>query len=291
MQNKQHVSLEEATGVIQYNMTNDYMFRYILQKNEKVLKGLICSLLHLRPEQIKKVEVTNPINLNEDINGKEFVLDINVMLNDDTQINLEMQVENKHNWIERSLAYLCRSFDQLYRGQKYEEALPVIHIGFLDYTLFPDEPEFYAQNVLMNKKTHRIYSDKFQLSVVDLTQIEMATEEDKTYQIDYWARLFKAKTWEEIKMLAEKSEYLQEAAQSVYVANADEIVRQKCLAREEAERHERTVKRNMDLLKKENETLQMRNVSLQKTNVSLQEDITAKDAYIAELEARLAKNK
>ena len=259
IQNKQPVSFMEATGVIQYNMTNDYMFRYILQKNEKVLKGLICALLHLRPEQIKKVEITNPINLNGDINGKEFILDINVMLNDDTQINLEMQVENKHNWIERSLAYLCRSFDQLYRGQKYEEALPVIHIGFLDYTLFSDEPEFYAQNVLMNKKTHRIYSDKFQLSVVDLTQIEKATEEDKAYQIDYWARLFKAKTWEEIKMLAEKNEYLQEAAQSVYVANADEIVRQKCLAREEAERHERTVKRNMDLLQKENETLTKQN--------------------------------
>ena len=25
-----------ATGVIHYNMTNDYMFRYILQKNQKV---------------------------------------------------------------------------------------------------------------------------------------------------------------------------------------------------------------------------------------------------------------
>ena len=281
MQNNPPVSFMEATGVIQYNMTNDYMFRYILQKNEKVLRGLICSLLHLRTEQIKKVEITNPINLNEDINGKEFVLDINVMLNDDTQINLEMQVENKHNWVERSLAYLCRSFDQLYRGQKYEEALPVIHIGFLDYTLFPDEPEFYARNILMNRKTHRIYSDKFQLSVVDFTQIEMATEEDKNYQIDYWARLFKAKTWEEIKMLAEKSEYLREAAQSVYVANADEIVRQKCLAREEEERHERTVKRNMDLLKKENETLQQ-------ANVSLQEELAAKDAYIARLEAKIA---
>ena len=281
MQNKQHVSFEEATGVIQYNMTNDYMFRYILQKNKKVLKGLICSLLHLRPEQIKKVEVTNPINLNEDINGKEFVLDINVMLNDDTQINLEMQVENKHNWIERSLAYICRSFDQLYRGQKYEEALPVIHIGFLDYTLFPDEPEFYAQNVLMNRKTHRIYSDKLQLSVVDLTQIEMATEEDKAFQIDYWARLFKAKTWEEIKMLTEKSEYLKEAAQSVYMANADEIVRQKCLAREEAERHERTVKRNMDLLRKENETLTQKNVELAQ---QLNEQAQKNDALIRQIE-------
>ncbi|MBQ8559582.1 MAG: Rpn family recombination-promoting nuclease/putative transposase [Tyzzerella sp.] len=288
MQNKQAVSFKEATGVIQYNMTNDYMFRYILQKNEKVLRGLICSLLHLNPEQIKKVEITNPINLNEEIKGKEFILDINVMLNDDTQINLEMQVENKHNWVDRSLAYLCRSFDQLYQGQEYEEALPVIHIGFLDYTLFPDDPEFYATNMLMNKKSHRIYSDKFKLSVVNLTQIELATEEDKAYQIDYWARLFKAKTWEEIKMLAEKSEFLQEAAQSVYVANADEIVRQKCRAREEAERHERTMKRKMEKLEEENETLQKDNAAKDAHIVTLQEDNAAKDAYIAELEAKLA---
>lgn len=84
--------------------------------------------------------------------------------------------------------------------------------------------------------------------MVDLTQIELATEEDKAYDIDYWARLFKAKTWEDIKMLAEKNEYLQEAAQSVYMANAEEIIRQKCLAREEAERHERTLKRDMNKL-------------------------------------------
>lgn len=30
-----------------------------------------------------------------------------------------------------------------------------------------------------------------------LYQIELATDEDKAYQIDYWARLFKAKTWED----------------------------------------------------------------------------------------------
>ena len=289
MQNNQAISFMEATGVIQYNMTNDYMFRYILQKNEKVLKGLICALLHLRPEQIKKVEIRNPINLNEDIKDKEFVLDIEVLLNDDTQINLEMQVENKHNWTDRSLSYLCRSFDQLYRGQEYDEALPVIHIGFLDYTLFPDAPEFYATNMLMNVKNHRIYNDKFKLSVVDLSKIELATEEDKAFQIDYWARLFKAKTWEELKMLAEKNEYLQEAAQSVYVANADELVRQKCRAREEAERHERTLKRNMEKLREENSTLQEKNSTLQEENSTLQKENSTLQAYVAELEAKLAK--
>ena len=44
-------------------------------------------------------------------------------------------------------------------------------------------------------------------------------------------------------MLAKENEYLQEAARSLYVANADEIVRQQCVAREDAERRERTLER------------------------------------------------
>ena len=165
------------------------------------------------------------------------------MLNDDTLINLEMQVLNEHNWPERSLSYLCRAYDQLYRGQKYEEALPVVHIGFLDFTLHPSNPEFYATYKMLNIKNHLVYSDKFRLSVVNLKCIELATEEDKAYKIDYWAAIFKAETWEEIRMLAKENEYLQEAASSLYVANADEIVRQQCIAREDAERRERTLER------------------------------------------------
>ena len=194
MQDTVYASYMGATGNIPYNMTNDYMFHYILQKNEKVLRGLIASLLHLEPRQIKTVEITNPINLNDSIVDKEFILDISILMNDNTQIGLEMQVVNEGNWTDRSLSYLCRSFDQLYRGQKYDEALPVIHIGFLDFTLFPEAPEFYATNMLMNLKNHKIFSSKFKLSVVDLNHIELATDEDKAFQIDYWARLFKAKT-------------------------------------------------------------------------------------------------
>ena len=40
--------------------------------------------------------------------------------------------------------------------------------------------------------------------MVDLTNISLATAEDKRYNIDKWAKLFKAKTWEDIKMLAKQ---------------------------------------------------------------------------------------
>ena len=80
-------ALAEATGPIDYTFTNDYMFRAILQKNAEVLKALICSMLHIPPEQVKRVEITNPIVLGQHIDSKEFILDITILMNDDTHID------------------------------------------------------------------------------------------------------------------------------------------------------------------------------------------------------------
>lgn len=277
MQNLSINSYLNATGAIPHNMTNDYMFRYILQKNEKVLKGLISSLLNLEPAQIQKIIIQNPINLSEDISAKDFIMDIKVLLNDKSLINLEMQVNNEHNWAERSLSYLCRTFDHLYRGQDYEEALPVHHIGFLDFTLFPDYPEFYATYQLLNIKTHYLYSSKFSLSVIDLNQIDLATVEDKLYGIDHWARLFKSRTWEELKMLVKDNEYLDAAATSLYEANADWMVRERCIARKLAERREKTLERDIKLLKEENSDLINQNTSLENRIKELEALLASKE--------------
>ena len=274
-QNTVNESFQNATGVIPYGMTNDYMFRAILQKNKRVLKGLICSLLHLDPQDVKSVEITNPIQLGDNIDDKEFVLDIHVLMNDNTIINLEMQVTNERNWLDRSLGYLCRAFDQLRHGQNYSEAKPVFHIGFLDFTPFPDSPEFYSTYKLLNVKNHRKYSDKFALSVVDLTQIELATEEDKASQIDYWARLFKATTWEEIRMIAKDNEYLKEASETLYELNADQMIQERCYAR-------RCFMVNQNITNQEMERLTAENAALNREKEAWTEE---KEAWTEEKEA------
>ena len=169
---KERLPYMQATGKLPYSLTNDYMFKALLQKNGNVLKHLICSMLHLRPEEVQSVKVKNPIVLGEaladDFDSKIFVLDLNVLLNNRALINLEMQVINYENWPERSLTYLCRNFDQLSRGEDYAQVKPAIHIGFLDFTLVPEHPEFYATYKMMNEKNHHVLTDKFVLSVVDL---------------------------------------------------------------------------------------------------------------------------
>ena len=95
-----------VTGAIRYNMTNDYMFRAILQENEKVLRGLVASLLHMPPEEIKEIHIENPIILGDAIDMKNIVLDIHLKLNNNRFLNIEMQILNKHDWQDRSLFYL-----------------------------------------------------------------------------------------------------------------------------------------------------------------------------------------
>jgi predicted transposase/invertase (TIGR01784 family) len=235
-------ALRNAAGPIRYTLTNDYMFRAFLQKNQHVLKQLICSLLHLDLNAVKSLRITNPIQLGKTIDNKDFVLDINIRMNNNTFINLEMQVNNEYNWPERSLSYLCRSFDQLRTSEEYANAGPAIHIGFLDFTPFPEHPEFYASYKLLNVKTHYLYTGKFVLNVVSLKHIDLATDEDKQFGIDRWARLFKSTTWEDIKMLAKNEPIFQDAAETLYDLNADETIRAQCRAREDYNRQQSAIK-------------------------------------------------
>ena len=274
-------------GPVAIPMTNDYLFRAILQKNNTVLKALISSLLHLDFETISSVEITNPIILGDSIDAKTFILDVKVIMNEHTVINLEMQVINEQDWPERSLLYLCRAFDNLNRGSNYLDVKPAIQIGLLDFTLFEDAPEFYATYYVMNEKTHRIYSDKIRLSVLDLTHIELATGKDKLHGIDHWASLFKATTWEELKMLSKSNEYLQEAVSTAYQLSQDERIRQQCEAREEYYRIENT--RKLKLERAEDELIQRDQIIAEQKQVIADKEqaIADKDMQIQQLLKKL----
>lgn len=283
-------AFQNAHGTIPYGMTNDYMFRAVLQSNNKVLRGLICSLLHLTEKEVVSVEITNPIILGESVKSKEFRLDIIVLLNNRTIINLEMQVANRLNWQNRSVVYLCRSYDSLTHGQDYNEAKSAIHIGFLDYTLFPDNPEFYASYKLINVKNYQKYSDNITLNVVDLSRIDLATEEDKIYHIDGWAKFLKATTWEEVRILAAEDEDMREAAKSLFVYNTEEQVRKMCLDREEyyqdLRNYERAIAERDQSITSYEKAIAERDQSIasyKKTISDRERDILEKDAQIQRL--------
>ena len=71
-------------------------------------------------------------------------------------------------------------------------------------------------------------------------------------------------------MIAEKNQYMSEAAEEMYARNADETIREQCRVREENLAYERYVKEQLELLEK------------------LQQELAEKDQKLAEKDQKLA---
>ncbi|MCM1428035.1 MAG: hypothetical protein NC118_15660, partial [Eubacterium sp.] len=124
-----------------------------------------------------------------------------------------------------------------------------------------------------------------------LSHIELATDDDKEHHIDCWAKLFKATTWEEIKMLAAKDQYINEASKAIFQLSAEEQILKRCRDREEYYLDLRAYEREVDENKKtiaEKEKIIAKNENI----ISEKDIIIAEDKkIITEKEKIIAKDK
>lgn len=124
--------------------------------------------------------------------------------------------------------------------------------------------------------------------MLDLTRIDLATEEDKKYRIDYWASLFKATTWEELQMLAQNNDYFKEASETIYHLTQEEEIRLQCEARED---YYRTMNSLTHMLDKQKQALAEKDVLLSEKNALLSEKntlLSEKNALLTEQNALLS---
>ncbi len=213
------ISYENATGVIEYTLKSDLIFHYVMQRSKKALLGLVCSLKGLSPDQVKDIIVMNPIDLNN--MGKETVMDLKLILNNNEILNIELQVYTDKYWIQRSILYLCRAYDCIGEGDDYSKLKPTTHICITDQNLIKEDPEFYSEYLLLNTKNHIPYTKKFGIKVLSLNKTDNATKDDINNNLVYWAEIFKATTWEEFKELAKGNPAIEEVGNMILELNTD----------------------------------------------------------------------
>lgn len=291
-----------ASGAVPFRLCNDYLFRALMQVDEAALKSLIQAVIR-QPDgvEVASAEILNPIELGASIKEKDFILDILVRYNNNYHINIEMQVANEDDWPERSLSYLCRTFDNLNKGESYRNVKTAVQISLLDYSLFPEHPSFYSAYLMMNTATHAVYSDKFRLYVVCLNQRNLASKADKMFQLDKWAEFFRAKTWEELQMTVKDNPVMEEAASHLHKLTEEERIRYQCEARERWLLFERSKRESRKELEKElsdtiqkldaaNQQLTDSNQQLSDANQQLSDanqQLSEKDHQIEDLNAEI----
>lgn len=114
-------------------LTNDFVFKRVFTKdgNEELLKDFLSGILKIN---IEEIEIKNPEMTKDSQRAKQEILDIRAKINNNTLINIEMQVRDYKDIGKRSTTYTTKVHsDQLGVGDKYKEVLKTISIYILNF--------------------------------------------------------------------------------------------------------------------------------------------------------------
>lgn len=184
--------------------TNDFIFKKIFgqTKNADLLKDLLESIL--TDIKIYKVQINKDVSLERKmITDKLGILDVVATLNDDTKVNIEMQVKNYYNTIERSLFYGTGEYYQnLERGEEYINIPCSISIWITDYNVFEDGP-FHEKAKLKREYENKVLTDKLQLHYIQLPKFREKCKRISS-KLEEWLTFIENENLEEIKMINNK---------------------------------------------------------------------------------------
>ena len=211
----------------------DFAFKEIMM-NEQARIGFLSAILKLDPTDIKTTELlnTNLRKLHED--EKQGILDVRILLNNATEIDIEIQLSMLNVWADRALFYLAKMYtEQIRPGQNYSVFKKCVSISILDFILFQEDTEFYSCFHIREDNRHTLYTDKMEFHILELPKLPNELKEDSG-DILLWAKFINAERKEEFDMLAEKNVYIESAYEQLQVISQDRQKRLEYEAREKA---------------------------------------------------------
>ncbi|MCT1902616.1 Rpn family recombination-promoting nuclease/putative transposase [Oceanobacillus sojae] len=165
----------------------DYAFKQLFG-NEKD-KDITVVFLNAILAKSGRSPIQHLIFQNIEIGGeyegdKKSRLDIFVETENKERVNIEIQINNKYNMINRALYYWSRLFsEQLKEGQSYKELYPVISINIMHFNLLQDTDSYH--NIFRLHEIHQKYplTDMIEFHFVEIPKLITAWKKN---QLNPW---------------------------------------------------------------------------------------------------------
>jgi predicted transposase/invertase (TIGR01784 family) len=118
---------------------SDFWFKKIFGEHKDICKNFIESVTGLH---INSLEYGNTESLGDLFGTKKICFDVNVIIDNGMRVNIEMQIEDKNENVDRFALYATRYHGfQLKAGEQYTGVTKTIVIHVFDY-IFLDKDDF-----------------------------------------------------------------------------------------------------------------------------------------------------
>lgn len=223
---------------------NDIVFQSLFtQKNEKITKNFISAIME---ENITKIEINTEKELyRERPEDKLGILDLEAEINDREKIDIEVQLIDRKNIIERMLFYFSKLYvNTIDKGDDYLKAKRVVIIAIIDYQLELTNKIKEMEtvwNIIERKNRKLMLTDKLEFHIIDLNKAKEEYKRDKTNKKAQWMMFINNPNEGEVQEIMNENKEIEEAVVVIKEMTEDEKLERLAMLRQKAIMDEKAI--------------------------------------------------
>lgn len=223
---------------------NDIVFQSLFNKNnENITKAFAQALLE---ENIEKIVINEDKELlRERPEDKLGILDLELDVNDNEKVDVEIQLIDKKNFIERLLFYFSKLYQsQMKRGSDYLEAKRVVLIAIIDYP-FELTKEIKEMETIwkLHEEKHKnlVLTNYLEIHILELEKVKNTYLKNKDNKKAQWMLFLDDPNSKEVQDIMQENKEIKEATIEVRKMSEDEKMQRLADLREKAIMDERAI--------------------------------------------------
>ena len=214
----------------------DFIFKNLfgIKARKRTLISLLNAIISpYEGRDIVDAQIDNSVIRKEHLEDKYSILDIKATLDDDSRVNIEMQMTEPGHMTKRLLYYLSRLYtEQLSSGGEYKELRKTIVIGILNYSMLKND-RYISRFLLKEGETNEPLTDLLQVYLIELKKLDKGIAEIES-PLEGWMEFLKEPKEEVVKMLSKQVPEIGEAYEVLKVVSRGKKTRHDYEIREKA---------------------------------------------------------
>ncbi len=223
---------------------NDIVFQSLFtQKNEEITKNFISALME---EKITKIEINTQKELyREKPEDKLGILDLEAEINDKEKVDIEVQLIDRKNLVERMLFYFSKLYaSTIDKGEDYISAKKVVIISIIDYDLDLTKEIKEMEtiwNIIERKNKNLMLTDKLELHIIELRKAREEYEKNKSNKKAQWMMFINNPNEMEVQEIMKENKEIEEAVVIIKEMTEDEKLERLAFLRQKAIMDEKAI--------------------------------------------------
>ena len=214
----------------------DFVFKKIFgsEENPKILIGFLNAVLKpIIP--IVEVEIKNTDIEKVHVEDKFSRLDVKAKTSNQEIINIEIQLKNEYNMIQRSLYYWSKLYEeQLGDGDRYDKLCRTVCINILDFKYLKNDG-FHIGYRLKEIETNEELTDIEEIHFIEIPKLKkLNSEEEVVDMLEAWVEFLRDPESEVVRKLEMSNSEIREAKDKLYKLSMDEKERELYFLREKS---------------------------------------------------------